>query len=813
MSGVERLSGADQQLPLAGLRVLDMANERAELCGRVLADLGADVVRLEPPAGSPSRRMPPVAGGRSAFFEVRNFNKRAAVVDLSSDQARDRLLDLLGRADVWIETTKPGRLAALRSGSVELSARFPHLVVASITDFGQTGPYRDFEATDDVLTAIGGEIFRSGAVGRPPLLVPGSFAYDVAGVMGAFAVLTAHWQRLETGRGQHLDFSILEACAQVTDWSLANYSAIAGTGGPYLEVRAGSGIVYPMYRCKDGYVRLVILSPRQWHALREWLGDPEFLKDPHWDSLLGRMSIQEDVLDPLYAELFMTMGMSELSAEAQRRGIVMTPVMHPRAVLEAEHFRARGSFVGVDFPDGLTGQVAAGVLEVDGQRTGLRTPAPSIGEHDAAIEDSWPDRRDAGQSRPAPRRRPLEGLLVLDFGHGGVGVEVGRLFAEYGADVIKIESRAYPDFIRLVGGSEMSPSFASSSRSKRSLGINIKTADGLQLIKKLIARADVVIENNSTGTMDDLGIGWSTLRQINPRVVMVSSQLMGSTGPWSGWLGYGPSTRPAGGMTWLWNFPDGGMPPGAGVIFPDHLVGRVGAVAGMAGLVGRARTGHGAHFEAAQVETVLTCMAQFFLKESLEPGSVQPQGNRREQGAPWGVYQSAGEERWVVITCRNDDDWAGLRKALGEPDWAADPALASAEGRRARHDLIDGHLSEWTAARTDRQAMETLQSFGVPAGMMNYASDEPADPHLQARGYLAPVEQPGVGSMILEGPAFYGSAMERPFIGPAPWLGEHTREVAAGLLGLDAAETERLIQSGVLEVTPPAVGESASISI
>lgn len=798
-------------LPLNGLRVLDMADERAELCGRVLADLGADVVRLEPPEGAPSRRMPPFAGSRSTFFEVRNFNKRSAVVDVTSDAGRDRLLDLLARADVWIETTKPGRLAALGLDPIELSQRFPHLIVASITDFGQTGPYRDFEATDDVLTAMGGEIFRSGVIGRPPLLVPGCFAYDVSGVMGAFAVLAAYWQRVQTGRGQHLDYSILEATAQVTDWSLANYSAIAGTGAPYLEIRNGSGIVYPMYPCKDGFVRLVVLSPRQWHALREWLGNPEFLMDPHWDSLIGRMSIQQDILDPLYKELFTTMGMSELSAEAQRRGIVMTPVMHPRAVLETEHYKERGSFTSVTFDDGTSGQVASGLLEVDGQRAGLRAPAPAIGEHDAAIEASWPDARTAGESAPAPTR-PLAGLRVVDFGHGGVGVEAGRLFAEYGADVIKIESRAYPDFIRLVSGSEMSPSFASSSRSKRSLGVNIKTPEGLDLVKKLIQHADVVIENNSTGTMSDLGLGWETIREVNPRVVMASSQLMGSRGPWASWLGYGPSTRPAGGMTWLWNFPDGGMPPGAGVIFPDHLVGRVCAVAALAGLAGRERTGTGAHFEAAQVETVLTCMSQYFLQESIEPGSVKPLGNRREQGAPWGVYECAGEERWVVITCRNDDDWAGLRKALGEPEWAADPALSSVEGRHLAHDDIDDRISEWTATRSDREVMETLQSFGVPAGMMTYASDQPSDPHLQARGYLAEVEQPGVGSMILEGPAFYGSAMDRPFIGPAPALGQHTRDIATSLLDLSPERAEELIRAGILEVTPPAVGAAATAS-
>ena len=799
--------GPVRPLPLAGMRVLDMATDRAELCGRLLADLGADVVRLEPPGGAPSRALPPQRGGHSLYFEVRNFNKRSAVVDLQAPAGRDRLLDLLGRADVWIETSRPGELEAFDLDPAAMSLRFGHLVVASVTDFGRSGPYRDFEATDDVVTALAGELFRSGVVGRPPLLVPGSFAYDVAGVTAAFAVLTAWWQKLATGHGQHLDVSVLEATAQVTDWSLPNYSALASSGGHYSEIRAGSGIVYPMYPCADGYVRLVILSPRQWHAMRAWLGDPEFLQDPHWDSLLGRMSIQEDILDPMYVELFSTMGMSELAAEAQRRGIVMTPVMHPAAVLEAEHYRQRGAFADVSI-DGRPGKVAAGMLEVDGRRAGFRHPAPAVGADDDGIEASWPDRRPEAASGPTgagtPPGLPLAGLRVVDFGHGGVGVEAARLLAEYGADVIKVESRRYPDFIRLVGGSEMSPSFASSSRSKRSLGVDIKTPEGLDLVRRLIAGADVVIENNSVGTMAELGLGYEALQEINPDLVMVSSQLMGSTGPWAGWLGYGPSTRPAGGMTWLWNFDDGAMPPGAGVIFPDHLVGRVCAVAALAGLARRSSTGCGAHLEAAQVETVLTAMSQYFLAESLDPGSVRPQGNRRERGAPWGVYQCAGEERWCVICCRSDDDWGRLRKALGDPPWASDPDLDTLDGRRRRHDEIDGHLSAWTAVRGDREVMAILQQAGVPAGAMAYTSDQPHDPHLQARGYLVPVEQPGVGPMLLEGPAFSGTGMAGPDIRPAPWLGEHTRDIAAEVLGLEPDHIEQLLAAGVLETTPAA---------
>ncbi|HET6812296.1 MAG TPA: CoA transferase [Acidimicrobiales bacterium] len=786
------------------MRVVDTADEKAELCGRLLADLGADVVRVDPPGGGRSRRIPPRHGDHGLYYAVRNFNKRGAAADLDTVSGRERLLGLLERADVWVDTSRPGALAAAGLDPTEVSTRLPHLVVASITDFGQTGPYRDWTATDDVIVALSGELFRSGVPGLPPLLVPGALAYDVAGIFGAFAVLAAHWQKISsTGRGQHLDVSVLEATAQVTDWSLPNYSAIRSAGGSYGQVRSGHGPVYPLYPCADGYVRLVILSPRQWHAMREWLGEPEFLQDPHWDTLLGRMSIQHDILDPMFAELFSKYGMAELSDEAQRRGIVMTPCLSAEEVLRTEHYRARGSFVEAEVAPGVSAPVVSGFFEIEGRRAGFRRRAPAVGEHDGEIEASWPEPRPAPAGAAPEPRLPFEGLLVLDFGHGGVGVEAGRLFAEYGADVIKIESRTYPDFMRLVSGGEISASFASSSRSKRSLGVNVKTERGAELIRRLVASADVVIENNSTGTMADLGLGYEDLKAVNPGVVMVSSQLMGSSGPWASWLGYGPSTRPPGGMTWLWNFPGGGMPPGSMVIFPDHLAGRVCAVGALAGLVARQARGTGTHVEVAQVETVLGMMSHFFLKEALEPGSVQPEGNRRERGAPWGVYQCAGEERWIVITCRHDADWANLRAAMGEPEWAADPELATAEGRRRRHDDIDSRISAWTSGQGDRDLTRLLQAHGVPAGLMMYASDQPEDPHLQARGYCVEVAQPGVGDMLLEGPGFRSAAMPAPIISAAPWLGEHTRRIARDLLGLSEEETEKLLADGVLEETPP----------
>ncbi len=403
---------------------------------------------------------------------------------------------------------------------------------------------------------------------------------------------------------------------------------------------------------------------------------------------------------------------------------------------------------------------------------------------------------------------PFEGLLVLDFGIGGVGVEVGRLFAEYGANVVKIESSAAPDFMRVVIPGGMNPAFASSSRSKRSLGVNLKSAAGLELVKRLARSADVVIENNGSGVMARLGLGFETLRALNPRIVMFSSSLPGGSGPWKDWVGYGPSTHPVSGMQWLWNYPeDAHKPAGSTNIFPDHLAGRVGALAALAGLIQRERTGEGMLAEAAQFEVAVQYLGDLFARESLAPGSVRPQGNASARGAPWGCYPCAGEDEWCVVCVRSDDEWEALREEMGDPEWARRAEYATGSGRVARRDEIDAKLAEWTAARTPREVMERLQARGVPAGIVAHARHHMEDPHLAARDYLKPIDQKPLGRIVLEGPAFRGSDLPDPIVRPAPMLGEHTREVCRELLDLSDPEIDRLIAEGALEEwTPPPAG-------
>jgi crotonobetainyl-CoA:carnitine CoA-transferase CaiB-like acyl-CoA transferase len=518
----------DREGPLAGIRIVDSANHRGELCGRLLADLGADVIRVEPPSAAMARQLPPFApdGSGSLYFAFRNAGKRSVTLDLDGGRGRDLLHRLLGRADVWIESGRPGALAARGLDPEAVLERHPRLILASITDFGQTGPHRDFAGTDTIGCAMGGMMFRAGAAHRPPVVAPGSQAYDATSITAAFGILTAVHQRENSGRGQWIDVSVQESTACMADWSVPIYSKL----GVYTH-REGAGM-WPVYTCRDGWVRMVIISRHHWRALREWMGDPEELRDPELDVFINRLVRREEI-EPLIGRFFRDRKMEEATREAQSRGLAATPLLRPAQVIDNEHTRARGTFTRLELLPGRHAAVPSGFFEFDGARMGPRRGAPRPGEHQSEVflGESEPDpeirpgapRIETGSSIDHPSQDrdgssfPFAGIRVLDFGVGIAGVEVARLLGEYGAEVIKIESGRALDFIRAVLPGPMNPSFASSNRNKRSLGVDLKSATGLELVRRLVPMADVVIENSGTGVVDRLGLGYDAVKRLNPR--------------------------------------------------------------------------------------------------------------------------------------------------------------------------------------------------------------------------------------------------------------------------------------------------------
>jgi crotonobetainyl-CoA:carnitine CoA-transferase CaiB-like acyl-CoA transferase len=383
---LEETPVSEIDLPLAGIRVLDMADEKGELAGRCLSDLGAEVIRAEPPGGARSRHLPPFApdGEHSLYFAVRNAGKRGVTLDPSQPTGRELLHRLLDTVDIWIESFEPRRLEEYGLEPTGIAERHPTLIHTSITDFGHTGPYRDYQGTDMIGFAMGGMMHRAGAAHRPPVVAPGSMAYDCVGVTAGFASLLAYLKRMQTGRGQHVDVSVQESVHNLADWSLPNYSLqVQADENAPVGARQGAGI-FPLIPCADGHVRVILLSVHHWRALRAWMGEPEEFQADEMDNLIVRLMKREEI-EAVIARWMADKKKIDLSVEAQSRNIPITPLLRPSEVIVNEHTVARGTFKTMELWPGVEGQVASGFYEIDGERAGPNERPPLPGEHNADV--------------------------------------------------------------------------------------------------------------------------------------------------------------------------------------------------------------------------------------------------------------------------------------------------------------------------------------------------------------------------------------------------------------------------------------------
>lgn len=798
----------DPALPLRGVRVLEFANGKVDLCGRILADLGAEVVLAEAPGGSPSRQTAPLLGDTSLYFATHNANKRSVVLDLEQEADRQRFLSLIKATDILIETTLPGTFAALGLDMATLHQHNPQLVILSITDFGQTGPYRDLRGSDAVQMAMAGMLCRSGQPGREPLLPPGQLAHECSAVQAAWVVLVSYWQRLCIGVGDHLDFSVFEGTAQILDPIMGvTGSAAAGKSAMQLansRGRPSAGHLYPIFPCTDGYVRMCILNPRQWQGMSEWLGSEHAFTDPAFANLFTRLKVIDDIIR-LIAAMTRQLSCAEVLTEGQRRGIPVAVLASPQEVLNDLHFNARGAFTALTLADGTTGKTASGYLEVDGQRAGIRTPAPALGQDTTATLQQWQTaaRELTDRYHTGSGHRPLAGIRVLDLGVIVAGAELGRILCDQGAEVIKVENQAFPDGSRQSGSKDLvSFSFAQGHRGKESLGLNLRAPEGVALFKQLAAHSDIILSNFKPGTLDALGIGYDVISAINPRIIMADSSALGNTGPLSRSMGYGPLVRASTGLTGLWRYPDDPASFSDGItILPDHLAARVSAIGIMALLVRRRRTGLGGTVSVSQAETILASFSTELLRESLQPGSLKPAGNHSEFHAPAGLFPCAGDDEWCVVSIEDDASWQRLCAVLERPDLAANPDLSGASGRLAHRDTVNAALTDWTSQRSPADVMDTLQAAAISAGKMFRMDEFETNPHLLARNFITRIQQPGHDeSWPTENAPVLSHNLPDPEIRPAPKQGEHTRAVMARVLGMDDATITGLIASGVLEV-------------
>jgi crotonobetainyl-CoA:carnitine CoA-transferase CaiB-like acyl-CoA transferase len=722
---------------------------------RHFAELGADVVRIEAAAGGSDRSMGIMAAGVSLDFVAANLGKRSAPSAQLSDLARtgDILIAPMNTVD-----------------ADALSAVNPRLVVVTVSDFGDTAGYRDWTGSGPVYHALTAELSRSGVPGRPPLLPPAHLATACAAVQAAYVALLAYYNALRTGVGDHLDFSVLDGAAQALDPGYgAAGSASAGTPASELpRGRAEARHLYPIIPCKDGFVRLCVLAPRQWRGMFEWLGKPEEFADPIFQNLQARFASK--TLIPAIAKLFAQKTRRELEEAGSHFGVPAAALLDLDEALACEQIEARRVFVPVEIAPGVMAPFPDGVLEIDGARMGIVGPAP--GRPEAPV--TWYPRNPM-PAAPGLGDRPLAGLRVLDFGVIVVGAESGRLLADQGADVIKIESAAFPDGLRQTRNNDViSQSFAAGHRNQRSLGINVRDPEGKALLLKLIATTDVLLSNFKGGTLESLGLDFASLKAINPRIIVTDSSAFGPTGPWAKRLGYGPLVRAAAGLTMQWRYP--GEPDSfsdAITVYPDHVAGRIGVIGVLALLIRRLRTGRGGAVSISQADVMLSHMAPRIAGDALSRAGflITPDPQQSD------VYACAGDDEWCVVTQRDTADAARIASVTG--------GLA---------------LAEWLAARSPKAAMVALQAAGVPAAAMLRVSELPDFPYYVERRLFRDAHHPHITRPFkVEAAPVRSKRLPDPPEHPAPLMSEQTVMIASVDLGLSADRIDQLVAGHVLE--------------
>jgi crotonobetainyl-CoA:carnitine CoA-transferase CaiB-like acyl-CoA transferase len=785
---------------LDAVRVLDLSGDGADTATRLFADLGADVLKVEPPGGSPGRDALPTLAGVSLPFAVHNANKRSAVLNPHDEDGRRTFFELVEGADIVVDSGRPGLAAAFGTSCVELANRYERLVVLSITDFGATGPRSSWRVTDPVLYAMSSSLSRSGPTTGTPVLPPDGIASATVAAQAAWAALVAYYNRLRCGTGDYIDFSRFDAVVMALDpaFGAVGQAAASRRGAAQWRGRPQNQDTYPIYPCQDGYVRLCVMAPRQWRGLRRWLGEPEEFQDPNYEMIGVRLAAWPQI-SALVEPLFAGQTMKDLVTAGQALGVPIAAVLTPSRILASEHFAAVGATTDAELVPGVHTSVPSGYFVVDGQRSGFRTPAPAAGQD----EPCWLADPTVAASPPGGvGGYPFAGLRILDLGVIVAGGEVSRLFGDLGAEVIKVESADYPDGLRQSHvGDPMSESFARTHRNHLGLGLNLRSAEGKEIFGRLVADADAVFANFKPGTLTSLGFSYDELRALNPRIVLAGSSAYGNIGPWRTRMGYGPLVRAATGVTRLWTS-DEALPDSSRhafydstTIFPDHVVGRITSIAALAALIHRNRTGGGAHVHISQAEVVVNQLDTLFVRAALDNHAVEI----RDDTSVHAVYPCAGDDEWCVISIRSDSEWRCATSVLGQPTLADDPRFATGEARVANLRELVALVSTWTRTQTPVQVAEALQSAGIPAGPMNRPPDLLEDPQLIERKLFSDMVHPLIDDpMPVEtGPAPFRHIPPAPQR-PAPLPGQDTLEICRKLLGMGTEEAERLIADRVL---------------
>ncbi|HSF58470.1 MAG TPA: CoA transferase, partial [Candidatus Binatia bacterium] len=603
------------------------------------------------------------------------------------------------------------------------------------------------------------------------------------------------------GHGDHVEVSLQDVL--VADPFLRIITRYSVTG-EILE-RSGhsqSTTVAETYKCQDGYARIFCNQPDHWKRLVEWLGNPAELMDPKLENVQNRHALRP-VLDRIIESRTLTSDTQTFFEEFQSRRLAASPIHSPSAFLEDPQTRHRQYVVEVDH-DYLGRQRFPGdPYKFSAAPARIERGAPLLGEYQAVVAREWAD--PSPWSEPARRSAgnlsslPFAGIRVLSFPTGIVGPALASLLADHGAEVITIEAG------RTLRSPQRGQRFQiatdlESHHNKKRVAINMKHPEGVALAKRLVARSDVVAENFSARVMASWGLDYPRMKEVREDIIMASLQAFGQTGPRRDFVSFGPILMAFSGMTYLWRDPEIERPGAAcQTAFPDYVAPSYGALAILAALHFRARTGKGQYIDISQAETAASMLGPAYLEWLINGREPQPQGNFSTRAAPHGCYKCKGDDRWCVISVETQEEWLRFCEIVGRPEWTTDVRFVDLADRVAHKQELDALVESWTTKHTPHQVMLVLQREGIGAGAVQTAEDLYRDPHLRERGFARDVYHPQVGWVTRVGPSarlIRGDAFPRGEF--AHTAGEDNEAVFGELLGLSSAHIRELTEWEVL---------------
>jgi len=790
---------------LREFRVVDFSGGIAgAYCTKLMADAGADVVKVEPAAGDPLRRWSAseqdLGESDGALFQFLHFSKRSVVASLPDSDADD----LIAGADLVVESG-----AAEGLDPAVLVERHPGLVVLSITPYGRTGPWAGRPTSEFIIQAECGSIGCRGLPGGEPFMAGGRITDWVAGTFASVAALAALHRARRTGHGEWIDFSMLEAMAIATTNFLSVLFQMFGAS-PELDGPLMPTVETPSIEpSSDGYVGFCTNTRQQFSDFLLMIERPDLREDEELSQFagrLGRLAEWERIVHAWTCQ-HTTQEIVELASAFR---IPVAPVLDGARVREHEQLLERGVYRAD--PTGRF-EYPRPPYRLDGEEPPAPRPAPALGEHTGRIEA-----RSAGRRRAAAgaRKLPLDGTRILDLTNWWAGPSATHLLACLGADVIHLESIHKPDGMRMIGGMlagvhdawwECSQFFLPVNANKRDVTLHLSEARGLDLLKRLLPHVDAIVENFSPRVLDGFGLTWDVIQAANPQCILVRMPAFGLDGPWRDNTGFAQTMEQLSGLAWLTGHRDDHPRIQRGPC--DPLAGMHAAFALLVALQEREAKGVGVHVECTMVEGALNAAAEQVLESTAYGQLLERDGNRCRHAAPQGLYPCAGsvtgQEKWLALSVESYAQWRSLAAVVGRPDWATDSSLATRAGRRAAHDAIDEVLRAFCGGRERRQLVDVLIAAGVPAAAVNDAKSIHVHPQMVARGFFESPQHPVVGAVSLPTVPFRFASVDRWLRAPAPLLGQHNREILQGWLGLSDAEIQTLADDGIIGDRPAGV--------